>query len=166
MATLITNNFSRLSRLLSTVTIYPIDRLDSNLVNVLPEHLREMFRKSCNCISLWQAARFADTCLHFANSFSKSQWDLGCCNVIEHVCDTGDSPPVAAPMRKTPLHFQEQERETLIEMLRAGVIAPSFFQIPVHKDSVEKFAFICKYGLFHHLRMPQLINTILLTLYY
>ena len=187
------------------------------LVNSIPEHIREMFRKSCNCIDLWQAARFADTCTHFSNSFSKSQWDLGCCTVIEHVCDTGDALPVTSQLRRTPMHFAEQERETLLEMLKAGVIAPStspwcspvmlvrkkdkglrwtvdlrqlndvtkkckfplprvdeciaslqgktyysvidassgFFQIPVHKDSVEKFAFICKYGLFHHLRMPQ-----------
>ena len=199
--------------------VYPASSSSNfnELVEIIPEHIREMFKKSCNNISLWEAARFADTCLHFSNTFSKSQWDLGCCNVIEHVCDTGDATPVTAQLRRTPMQFADQERETLLEMLKAGVIAPStsewccpvslvrkkdgglrwtvdlrelnavtkkckfplprvdeciqslqgktyysvldassgFFQIPVHKDSIEKFAFICKYGLFHHLRMPQ-----------
>ena len=96
-----------------------------NLASEIPDHTREMFVRSCNNISLLQAARFADSVVFFKDTFSKGGWDLGCCRIVEHVIDTGSATPVKQQMRRTPIHFEEEELEVLRTMLQAGVIQPS-----------------------------------------
>jgi len=187
------------------------------LLSEIPEHCRDMFSRSCKHISLHQAARFADTVVFFKDTFSVGSWDLGLCKIVEHTIDTGNSHPVKQQVRRTPIHFEDEEFETLMTMLQAGVIQPSssewaspvtlvkkkdgslrwtvdmrilnkltrkdsfplprideciqalqgrtyfcamdaasgYWQVPLEAEARAKTAFICKYGLFEHLRLAQ-----------
>lgn len=117
----LTNSYEKYSEVFPATNAVEFD----NLKNELPEHIQDMFQRSCNKISFRQATRFADTLVFFVDIFSKGGWDLGLCTITEHCISTGSARPIAQQMRRTPAHFEKEEYELLQDMLRAGVIQPS-----------------------------------------
>ena len=57
--------------------------------------------------------------------FAKSKYDLGNFSAIHHSIDTGDAMPVKLGLRRTPVHYLEEERKIIEGMLGAGIIERS-----------------------------------------
>ena len=70
-------------------------------------------------------AELREILTEFESVFAKSKYDLGSFSEIVHEIDTGDARPIKLGMRRTPIHFMEEEERLLTDMLNAGVIRPS-----------------------------------------
>ena len=51
--------------------------------------------------------------------------ELGCTNIVQHVIETGEHPPVKQPIRRMPFVHREKISAMVDEMLSQGVIPPS-----------------------------------------
>ena len=92
----------------------------------LPPHLQEMYDKNISELSKDEQIKFKSLLYEFSDIFSKDEFDLGCLSGgIEHKIQTYDEIPIAEKFRRTPLHFQKQEKEYLDKLLQQGVIEPS-----------------------------------------
>ena len=97
----------------------------SKLQLTLPEHIQDLFRRSCTHISLYQAVQLANLLTEFALIFSKGDLDLGHFKGAYHRIITRNTEPLKQHMRRTPIHFEQEEEATLKKMLDAGVIVES-----------------------------------------
>ena len=97
----------------------------SKLQLTLPEHIQDLFRRSCTHISLYQAVQLANLLTEFALIFSKGDMDLGHFKGVYHRIITRNTEPLKQHMRRTPIHFEQEEEATLKKMLDAGVIVES-----------------------------------------
>ena len=91
----------------------------------LPEHLIKMFEKSSEGLTEAQTRRVKSLLLDYQDIFSTHDLDIGCYTGIEHRIDTRDALPIRQRMRRTPLHFQDEEGKHLQKLLDIGVIVPS-----------------------------------------
>ena len=66
-----------------------------------------------------------DLVLEFKDLFARSSVDLGSFSSIQHHIDTGDATPVRLGLRRTPVHFLEEEEKIIKELLDAGIIERS-----------------------------------------
>jgi transposase InsO family protein len=98
----------------------------SQTLEKLPEHLEDLYKRSCENLTNEQSVRVAKLLLEFSEIFAKHDLDLGCMIGVEHHINTGDAPPVKQRMRRTPLGFEHEEKKHLDKMLGASVIRPSF----------------------------------------
>ena len=70
--------------------------------------------------------QFKELITEYQDVFSKDDFDLGCLSSgVEHKIQTHDEIPVAEKFRRTPLHFQKQEKEYIEKLSKQGVIEPS-----------------------------------------
>lgn len=58
----------------------------------------------------------------FKDIFSKDDDDLGTTYIMEHSINTGSSKPLKQPHRRVPLALAEEERLTIEQMERQGII--------------------------------------------
>ena len=93
--------------------------------DMLPEHLRAMYDNAKKRLSTEQAEKLCTILVMFADVFARNDLDLGKFTAIVHRIRTGESLPIKAGLRRTPLGFESAERATLDSMLGAGVIEPS-----------------------------------------
>ena len=115
--------------------VHPVDMVDNAEVKVnssnsqqttkLPEHLSDMFKKATKNLDPGQQKKFKDLLIEFQSVFSKDNFDLGCLQSVEHQIVTTDEIPVKDKFRRTPLKFQQQEKEYIEKLLQQGVIEPS-----------------------------------------
>ena len=92
----------------------------------LPEHLQSMYENNISDLSEDQKLTFKKLLSDFPDIFSKNDFDLGCLSSgIEHKITTYDEIPIKEKFRRTPLHFQQQEKEYIEKLLKQGVIEPS-----------------------------------------
>ena len=61
----------------------------------------------------------------YKDSFSKSDEDIGYCDLVKHRIITTDDVPVKLPHRRVPPHQWPEVRESLKRMLDTGIIRPS-----------------------------------------
>ena len=97
----------------------------SKLQLTLPEQIQDLFQRSCTHISLYQAVQLANLLTKFALIFSKGDLDLGHFKGVYHRIITRNTEPLKQHMRRTPIHFEQEEEATLKKMLDAGVIVES-----------------------------------------
>ena len=93
--------------------------------DLLPDHVREMFDAAALGRSEEQKQKLAELFAKNADVFSRNDTDLGCTNLVEHVIDTGDSPPLKSAPRRIPLAYQKDAEEALQKMYDAGTIRES-----------------------------------------
>jgi hypothetical protein len=56
--------------------------------------------------------------------FAKDDLDIGIYNSeVDHTIDTGDSYPIRQKMRRTPLGFEKEDKEHVLQLLE-GIIKP------------------------------------------
>lgn len=92
----------------------------------LPAHLQTMYDNNISDLSQEQQKTFKNLLLEFPDVFSRDEFDLGCLKGgIEHKIITHDEIPIKEKFRRTPLHFQQQEKEYIEKLLKQGVIEPS-----------------------------------------
>ena len=63
-------------------------------VQALPEHVQDLYEWPTTHLDLSECIILAKFIKEFRDIFATSDDDLGCCTVIEHEIDTGDTKPV------------------------------------------------------------------------
>ena len=95
----------------------------------LPPHLQTMYESNISELSVEQRSKFKNLQSQFLDIFSRDDFDLGCLSSgIEHKIMTHDEVPIKEKFRRTPLHFQQQEKEYIEKILKQGVIEPSILE--------------------------------------
>ena len=97
----------------------------TNAEQDLPVHLHALFEEAQSQLSPAEMIALKSLLLEYADVFAQSDFDLGAFDTNKHTIDTGDSAPVKQRMRRTPIHFREEEDWHLDKMIQAGVIRPS-----------------------------------------
>ena len=97
----------------------------TKIQQTLPDHLQDLFKRSCTHITLYQSVKLANLLGEFATIFSKSDTDLGHFKAVYHHIITRNNDPIKARMWRTPIHFEAEEEANLKKMLDAGVITES-----------------------------------------
>ena len=88
----------------------------------IPDHLKDMYRDSISELSDEQKFQFGQLLSEFPDVFSKDDFDLGCLTGVEHKIILHDEIPICEKFRRTPLHFQEQEKAYIEKLLQQGVL--------------------------------------------
>jgi len=92
----------------------------------LPDHLQELFEKSCeNIPDIQTREKLAEVLIKNKQAFASSKTDVGTCSVLKHRIDTAGGAPVRQPLRRTPVAFEKEELQYLQDQLKNGVIKPS-----------------------------------------
>ena len=113
-------------KLLSTVSPkeMSVDTLRA-LVVELPDHLRDLFIRSCDLLTEDQAKQLSVLLFDYKDTFSSHDLDIGKFTGLKHRILTREERPVTSGLRRTPLGFEGEEENHLDQMLAAGVIRPS-----------------------------------------
>ena len=91
----------------------------------LPEHVRDLYYRSSKNINFMESLELANLLAEYASTFSVDDMDIGNFTELYHWIPTGDAKPIKQFMRRTPLHFQDEEKKHLDAMFQAGVIQES-----------------------------------------
>ena len=91
----------------------------------LPKHLTELYERSSAGMSSAQKKQIANLLRKYDNTFSSADSDLGRTGIIKHRIPTGDASPIKQPMRRVPVHMQEEVNKQLDTMLENNIIQPS-----------------------------------------
>jgi hypothetical protein len=100
------------------------DEVDE-MTEQLPETLREMYIRGTTYLTGNQPRRLKELIENHIHLFSKSKLDIGTATGIKHDIRTGDAPPLSEPLRRLPIHRQEEADKQIREMLEADVIEES-----------------------------------------
>lgn len=92
----------------------------------LPQHLEEMFVRSCAHLSEEQTQEVKNLLLEYEDIFSSGDHDLGNTDIAVHHIDTGDHQPIKTPPRRMPLHKREVAEKLVSDMAQQGLIEKSF----------------------------------------
>ena len=85
-----------------------------------------MYEAACTELNdTGQKLAFKNLLIEFSSVFSKNNFDLGCYTGVEHRIETLNEIPVKEKFRRTPLAFQDQEKDYLDNLLAQGVIVES-----------------------------------------
>ncbi|KII64797.1 hypothetical protein RF11_03402 [Thelohanellus kitauei] len=106
----------------------------------------------------------------YKDIFSAHEFDLGICINAKHKISTTEVLPIKQQPRRLPVYQQSIFKNTIDEMLRAGVIrksssqwalaftsldlATGYFQIEVYENDFHKTAFTTPLGFYEFLVMP------------
>ena len=92
----------------------------------LPEHLKDLYERSCTNLDEDQKLRLKMLLIDFKDTFSAHELDLGHFTGLQHtiILEEG-AHPVKDKLRPTPQKFDNEEEKNLEAMLKAGVIQPS-----------------------------------------
>jgi O-acetyl-ADP-ribose deacetylase (regulator of RNase III)/transposase InsO family protein len=91
----------------------------------MPEHLTELYKRSCRDLSEDEAVQVGNLLLEFQDIFSRHDLDIGCFEGFEHSINTGDNQPIKQRLRRTPLGFEAEEEKHLNKLLDQGIITHS-----------------------------------------
>ena len=72
-----------------------------------------------------QAQQIQDLALQYANVFALEPDELGATELVTHVIDNGDSPPIKQAARHIPFTLRQTVEEMVEKMLKQGVVKPS-----------------------------------------
>ena len=92
----------------------------------LPERLQTLFEDGCtNLTSVDEQNRLKKLLIKYQDCFASHEFDMGNFSAVKHRIDTGENEPVALPLRRCPIHFAQEEKDHLDEMLKHNIIRPS-----------------------------------------
>ena len=94
-------------------------KLEPGKPEELPEHLIDLFNKASADLDEFEKGKLKETLIEFQDVFATSEYDLGNFSALYHHIDTGDARPIKLPLRRTPIHFIQEEDEILRKMLVA-----------------------------------------------
>jgi hypothetical protein len=98
---------------------------DDKIQEELPDKVETLWQNSSEYLNQDERVQLRQLLHKYRDIFSKDEFDIGKCQGVEHTIDTGEAQPIKQRMRRTPLHFVNDENEQLMKMLQAGVIEPS-----------------------------------------
>lgn len=91
----------------------------------LPNHLTDLYKRASEGMTMKQKRQVSSLLSKYATVFSESYHDLGRTGIIKHRIPTGDARPIKQPLRRVPVHMQEEVEKQIDQMLSDGVIQPS-----------------------------------------
>ena len=102
-----------------------IRNVSVNNTGQLPEHVHNLFERSKVGLPELEQGKLFDILCQYSDVFAEHDLDLGCYSNIKHEINTENAVPTRLRMRRTPIHFQEEEEKHLEKLLDIGVIEPS-----------------------------------------
>ena len=103
-----------------TITVRQVDNgqrgttdKTSSTVEEMPDHLRDLFKRSKEHLTGDQSVQLAELLIRFKDTFSINDLDIGHFTKIKHRIDTGSSSPTKERMRRTPIGFEAEEEKHL-----------------------------------------------------
>lgn len=110
--------------------LHPSSELENDedikkIIEDMPEHLRSLFTKSLKELTKEQAIEVGELVKEFQDIFAKNYLDVGTYNASKFHIDTGNAEPVKLKYRRTPIHYKEQEKKQLEDLLDRGIIRRS-----------------------------------------
>ena len=102
-----------------------IRNVSVNNTGQLPEHVHNLFERSKVGLPELEQGKLFDILCQYSDVFAEHDLDLGCYSNIKHEINTENAVPTRLRMRRTPIHFQEEEEKHLKKLLDIGVIEPS-----------------------------------------
>ncbi len=92
----------------------------------IPEHLKELWHRSCTHLVVRQCLQLANLLTVFQNVFSRYDGDLGRTHLMEHTIDlVPGNTPIKLPLCKVPMGIWSQARKAIQELIDADLIEPS-----------------------------------------
>lgn len=98
---------------------------DVTHLNQVPEHLKELYEKTTKDLTLKQCKQIAKLLIKHETMLSATDEDLGRTRIIRHKIPTGNAKPIKQPIRRMPVHMQDEASRQINEMLRKDVIQKS-----------------------------------------
>lgn len=95
------------------------DNLTQEQLKEVPTHIADLYQQSSENLNSEQRAKLQHILNEFADVFSKHDLDLECFTEVKHQINTGTATPVKQRMRRTPLGFQDVEKQHLEKLLDA-----------------------------------------------
>lgn len=89
---------------------------------LVPPHLNDIYMKAKEGRTEPEIKKIASILDEFKDIFSKDDDDLGTTNIMEHSINTGSSKPLKQPPRRVPFALAQEERLTIEQMERQGII--------------------------------------------
>lgn len=94
-------------------------------MKLVPDHLAELYERAVTGLTAKQCDEVAKLLIKHKTTFSESDSDLGRSGIIRHKISTGEARPIKQPLRRLPVHMNEEADRQIDEMLKKDVIQPS-----------------------------------------
>ena len=88
----------------------------------VPAHMKEFIERSTKGSSKPHQEAFRKMLLQFQDVFSKDELDIGQTHLMEAEIDTGDAKPVRSRPRPMAQNMEEEDRKTIEQMEKQGII--------------------------------------------
>ena len=87
--------------------------------------VKEVIKQTQSSMDPQIRAQFAQLLRTFSDVFSKSEWDIGKCDLVQHKIHLyPGSKPVKLPNRRMPMHFKKDLRQKIDKFLEHKLITP------------------------------------------
>ena len=100
-------------------------RVMSEGKTILPDHLVELHKRATQNLDIGESKKVAELLHRYEDCFSRDEWDLGLCPLVEHEIKTGDAVPIKHPPRRVPLAYADKEKAAIEDLKAKGVIRES-----------------------------------------
>lgn len=112
------------------VILSPICEVKSNFnksmnAAIVPEHLKDLYERTVAGMSREHCEQVAKLLRKYSTIFSKSDADLGRTGIVRHKIDTQDAYPIKQPLRRSPVHLNDEIDKQIDDMLQRDIIQPS-----------------------------------------
>ena len=91
----------------------------------MPEHLKQLYEETIQYLSSEQSKAVAKLLMKHESTFSENDNDLGRTGIITHRIPTAGAHPIKQPLRRMPVHMQEEAAKQINEMVKKDVIQKS-----------------------------------------
>ena len=89
------------------------------------EHLQSLFQSLPEDLTQEQRAKAEEFIRSNASLFSKSEFDIGRTDLVQHRIDTGSNRPFRQPLRRHPMSYLPTIDQHVDEMLRHDIVEPA-----------------------------------------
>ncbi|MCG8432109.1 MAG: reverse transcriptase family protein, partial [Candidatus Omnitrophica bacterium] len=121
------------------------NELLETLEEALPEHLVELYGKSCKELTVPQKIKLTSVLIKYSSTFSSSPTDIGHTNIVAHEINTGDAEPFRLPLRRQGYKKEKEIEKAVKDGLSRGIMEESnspWASAPVvvaKKDGTSRF---------------------------
>ena len=109
----------------SSVHNLKMKELRSSTQANIPDHLKEPYGRAIHGLTSEQCKQVAKLLMKHESTFSESDDDIGRTGIIRHRIITKEDRPIKQPLRRLPVHMNQEADKQIDEMLKKDVIQPS-----------------------------------------
>ena len=119
------NNFNAVRRVVLDSKCTVDQEITQLTTTDVPQHLHKMYDESIKKLNTDEQDKLKKLLINKQNAFSSHEDDLGLTNLGEHEINTGDTPPIRLPPRRTPHAFAGEDAKAINQLMTRGIIRPS-----------------------------------------